>query len=95
MKKILLYLVCIGFLVSVYLPTQEVQADKVQSRVTGTLIAPEPSSSDKDKASSHKSGGLPKTGEESSVAFGILGLSFIVIGGGTWYFKKRREDDHA
>ncbi|MGC3748955.1 LPXTG cell wall anchor domain-containing protein [Enterococcus faecalis] len=91
MKKILLCFVSIG-LVSVYFP---VQADKVQSKVTGTLIAPEPSSSDKDKASSHKSGGLPKTGEESSLAFGVLGLSFIIIGGGTWYFKKRREDDHA
>lgn len=94
MKKILLCFVCIGYLVSFYLPTQ-VQADKVQSKVTGTLVAPTPSSSDKDKASSHKYGGLPKTGEESSVAFGVLGLSLIVIGGGTWYFKKRREDDHV
>ncbi|WP_080567139.1 LPXTG cell wall anchor domain-containing protein [Lactococcus garvieae] len=38
---------------------------------------------------------LPKTGQESSLSFNILGLSFILIGVGTWYFKRRGKDNHV
>ncbi|BDH81359.1 LPXTG cell wall anchor domain-containing protein [Lactococcus lactis] len=93
MKKVLLYIACMGILVSVYFSSQEVQADRVQSKVTGTLIAPKPSSSDREKASSHKTKGLPKTGQESSLSFSVLGLSLLLIGGSTWYFKKKGEDN--
>lgn len=83
--------VCIGLFISGYLPTQEVQADKVQSKVTGTLIAPQSSSSDREKAISHKSEKLPKTGQETSLSFSLLGLCFILVGIGTWYLEKRED----
>lgn len=95
MKKVLLYSACIGILVSVYFSPQVVQADRVQSTVTGTLIAPQSSSSDREKKSSQKSDRLPKTGQESSLSFNILGLSFILIGVCTWYFKRRGKDNHV
>mgnify|MGYP003291667669 CR=1 FL=1 len=43
MKKVLLYIACMGILVSVYFSSQEVQADRVQSKEFKKIIAPKPS----------------------------------------------------
>lgn len=93
MKKILLYFVCLGIFCNFSSSTHKVLAESAQSKVTGTLIAPNPSSLDKEK--NRKGDILPKTGDSLSSSFGITGFSFIVIAVGVWYSKKRNEVDHA
>lgn len=93
MKKILFCFACLGVFCSFSASTQRVQAESAQSKVTGTLIAPKPSSS--DKAKNDKADILPKTGDSLSSSFGITGFSFIAIAVGVWYSKKKNEVDHA
>lgn len=93
MKKILFCFAFFGVFYSFSASTQRVQAESAQSKVTGNLIAPNPSSSDKEK--NDKVDILPKTGDSLSSSFGITGFSFIVIAVGVWYSKKKNEVDHA